>query len=189
MRARYVIAMTLMLTAGIATAQSSDNPLDTRIFRNGLWVGGGVSWSDLDSSSGSNSFADDSVGYNLGVGYQFLNYFGVVARWRDLGEFEDTIAGQRTKVDVDGYTLGVAAGYPVTRRIAVNAGVGWYDFDFDDDLAASGGNDDNGAYLSAGISSAIGRIVVQPTFVIYDTDLADLWTAELNFYWKFEIGN
>jgi len=113
----------------------------------------------------------------------------VVAKWKDLGEFEDTVAGTSVDIDVDGYALGLGAGYPINKRIAVNAGIGFYDFDFDDNLSGSSGEDDSGAYLSASVSSAFGNIVVQPTFVIYDTDLADLWSIELNFYWKFELGN
>jgi opacity protein-like surface antigen len=178
-----------MLTSQIGLAQSSSDPLETAIFKNGIWLGGGASWSDIDSSSGSLNYVDDSFGYNLGIGYQFLNYFGVVAKWKDLSEFEDTVAGTSVDIDVDGYTLGLGAGYPINKRIAVNAGIGFYDFDFDDNLSGSSGEDDSGAYLSASVSSAIGNIVVQPTFVIYDTDLADLWSLELNFYWKFELGN
>ena len=113
----------------------------------------------------------------------------MVAKWKDLGEFKDTVAGTSVDIDVDGYTLGVGAGYPITRRIAVNAGLGFYDFDFNNNISATSADDDSGAYLSASVSSAIGNIVVQPTFVVYDTDLADLWSAELNFYWKFEMGN
>ena len=189
MRIKILSATALLLTAQFALAQSSVDPLDTRIFKNGLWLGGGVGWTDLESESAGSQISDNSFGYNLGVGYQFLNYFGVSARWRDLGEFTDSVAGQSVTVDVDGYTLGVSAGYPITERIAVNAGLGYFDFDFDDSLAGSGGNEDSGGYFSAGLSSEIGNIVVQPMVVVYDTDLADLWTLELNFYWKLELGN
>lgn len=184
-----VVGLMLLLASPVALAQSSSDPLETAIFKNGLWLGGGASWSDIDSSSGSLSYDDDSFGYNLAIGYQFLNYFGVAAKWKDLGGFEDTTAGTSVDVDVDGYTIGFGAGYPITRRVAVNAGIGYYDFDFEDNVAGSAGNDDSGVYLSAGVSSSIGNIVVQPTFVIYNTDLADLWSLELNAYWKFELGN
>jgi hypothetical protein len=72
-----------MLTSQIGLAQSSSDPLETAIFKNGIWLGGGASWSDIDSSLGSLNYVDDSFGYNLGIGYQFLNYFGVVAKWKE----------------------------------------------------------------------------------------------------------
>jgi hypothetical protein len=75
----------------------------------------------------------------------------------------------------------------LTDRIAVNAGIGYYDFDYN--TPGSSSTDDNGAYISAGLSSEIIRIVVQPNLVIYDTDLADLWSVELNSYWKIKLGN
>lgn len=170
-----------------AIAQSSDNPLDTRIFKNGWWVGGGAGWSDLDADD--INLSDDSFGFNLGVGYQFMNYFGVNARYRYLGEFTDQInPGQNTDVKVDGWTAGLSAGYPLTGRIAPIIGVGYYDYDFDANNNISD-SDSQGLYISGGIASEIGRVVIAPTLIWYDMEDYDLWGAEVNVFWKFETGN
>jgi hypothetical protein len=183
-RATLVTAAALVLGSQAAFAQSSNDPLQTRVFKNGFWLGGGAAWStaELDGTS----FDDDSFGYNVGAGYQFANYFGVSALWLDLGVFDD----QGVDIDVDGYRIGLTAGYPFSGRIAGTASAGYYDFDVDasgSGFSASG--DEDGLFLSAGIASEIGRIVIAPQFVWYDTDDADLYSLELNFYWKIEAGN
>jgi len=173
-----------------ALAQSSNDPLDTRIFKNGWWVGAGVGYTDLDAND--IDFSDDDFGFNLAVGYQFLNYFGVNARYRYLGEFTDTLTGPNgtgnTDVEVDGFTVGVTAGYPVTQRIAPVIGVGYFDFDFDANNGIND-NDSQGLYVSGGIATQIGRLVIQPNLIWYDVDDYDLYGAEINFFWKFETGN
>jgi opacity protein-like surface antigen len=193
MRLILIAALAGMSFATPAMAQSpgdesSDNPLDTRIFRNGWWVGGGVGWSDLDADD--ITLDDDSAGFNIGLGYQFLNYFGVNVRYRNLGEFSDDInnTGQDIDVDVEGWTAGLSAGYPLTKRIAPVIGLGYYDFDFDADTGIED-NDSQGLYVSAGIASEIGRIVIQPNLIWYDVDDYDLLSAEINFFWKFETNN
>ena len=152
-----------MFLGNSAMAQSSSDPLDTRIFKNGWWVGGGGGWSNLDADD--ISFDDDAFGFNLAVGYQFLNYFGVNARYRNLGEFTDqllTVNGTgNVDVEIDGWSTGVTAGYPLTKRIAPVIGVGYYDFDFDANNGVSD-NDSQGAYISGGIASQIGRVIIQP---------------------------
>ena len=55
----------IALTAGLffgnsALAQSSSDPLDTRIFKNGWWVGAGVGYTDLDADD--IDFDDDDFG-------------------------------------------------------------------------------------------------------------------------------
>jgi opacity protein-like surface antigen len=175
------------LCAQGASAQDSSDPLDTRIFKNGWWVGGGVSWSDLDADD--INLSDNDFGFNLAVGYQFLNYFGLNARYRYLGEFTDTInPPNSTDVTIDGYTIGATAGYPISKRIAPVIGIGYYDFDFDANSGVND-NDSQGVYISGGIATQIGRIVIQPNLVWYDVDDYDLTTVEVNFFWKFESGN
>jgi opacity protein-like surface antigen len=187
MRLILIAAIGGLLLAQTVAAQSSSDPLDTRIFKNGWWVGAGVSWSDLDAND--ITLDDDDVGYNLAVGYQFLNYFGVNARYRYLGEFTDKInPPDSADVQVDGYTLGASAGYPITQRIAPVIGVGYYDFDFDANSSIDN-NDSQGVYVSGGIATQIGRIVIQPNLIWYDVDDYDLTTVEVNFFWKFESGN
>jgi len=171
-----------------ATAQDSSDPLDTRIFRNGWWLGGGASWSTIDAND--ITLDDDDFGFNVGVGYQFLNYFGVNARYRDLGEFSDQInpGTGDTDVNVDGWSAGLTAGYPITQRIAPVIGLGYYDFKFDGSNGISS-NDSQGIYVSGGVATQIGRIVIQPNLIWYDVDDYDLATVELNLFWKFEAGN
>jgi opacity protein-like surface antigen len=180
MKIRALIAVSMLFFASATFAQ---DPLDARVFQDGLWLGGGVNWSNLDISGGGD---DDAWGYNLGVGWQFLRYFGVSAKWKDLGEFKDGPA----KADVDGFTLGLGAGYPVTPRIAIHGGLGYYDFDVKASVSGSPSvsDGDDGLYLSAGVSSQVGRVIIQPMFVWYDTSDADLYSIELNAYWKFGFG-
>jgi hypothetical protein len=187
MRLILIAVLGGLLFAQGAAAQSSSDPLDTRIFKNGWWVGGGVSWTAVDADD--ITLDDDDVGFNVGVGYQFLNYFGVNARYRYLGEFTDNInPGSSTDVEVDGYTLGVTAGYPLTQRIAPVLGVGYFDFDFDANTGIDD-NDSQGLYISGGVASQIGRVVIQPNLIWYDVDDYELTTVEINFFWKFEAGN
>lgn len=188
MRLILIAVLGGLFFAQTAAAQSSTNPLDTRIFKNGWWVGGGASWSTIDADD--ISLDDDDFGFNVGLGYQFLNYFGVNVRYRYLGEFSDEInpGSGDTDVEVDGWSGGITAGYPITQRIAPVIGLGYYDFDFD---ANSGieDNDSQGIYVSAGVATQIGRIVIQPNLVWYDVDDYDLATVEVNVFWKFETGN
>lgn len=184
------LVVAAMLAAAPAWSQSSTDPLDTRVFKNGFWVGGGVSWSNLEVDG--TSFDDDAFGYNVGIGYQFANYFGINAKWRDLGGFESEISPGSGDVDgdVDGYTVGLTAGVPVSGRIAVIGGAGYYDFDVEGSQGGGSASDsDSGLYLNAGVASEVGRIVIQPGVMWYDVDDGDLWSLELNFYWKIEAGN
>ncbi|UCG71893.1 MAG: outer membrane beta-barrel protein [Chromatiales bacterium] len=188
MRLILIAVLGGLLLANSAAAQSSQNPLDTRIFKNGWWVGGGVGWSDLDADD--ITLDDDDFGFNVGIGYQFLNYFGANVRYRNLGEFSDQInpGSGDVDVDVDGWSAGLSAGYPITQRIAPVIGLGYYDFDFD---AGSGieDNDSQGIYVSGGIATQIGRVVIQPNLIWYDVDDYDLYGVEVNVFWKFEAGN
>lgn len=189
MRLILIALLTGLFFVQPAVAQSSDNPLDTRIFKNGWWVGGGAGWSDLDADDVT--LDDDSFGFNVGLGYQFLNYFGVNVRYRNLGEFSDSLSPGNSSdvdVDVDGWSAGLSAGYPLTKRIAPVIGIGYFDFDFDADSGVED-NDSQGVYVSAGIATQIGRIVVQPNLVWYELDDYDLIGAEVNFFWKIESGN
>jgi opacity protein-like surface antigen len=166
-----------------AFAQSSNNPLQTRINKNGIWLGAGATWSDMDDSNvNGQTFDDESFGYNLSVGYQFLNHFGVNASWYDPGEFKD----KGNKIDVDGYALDFSAGYPISGRIALTGLIGYYDFSGDTNFAGS--QDQDGVRLGIGFASEVGRIVFRPRFVWYDADV-NLYSLELNFAWKIELGN
>lgn len=182
MKKTAIVLAAVAVFSQAAFAQSSTDPLDTRVFKNGLWIGGGGSWTngEIDGTT----FEDDSFGYNIALGYQFANYFGVNAKYKDLGEFED----QGGKLDVDGYTVGFSAGYPITGRVAVTGGIGYYDFSADLSGTSLSGDED-GLYLSAGLASEIGRIVINPSLIWYDASDVDLYGAELNFFWKFELGN
>jgi hypothetical protein len=182
MKKFLVAGLCAALLSQTAFAQSSNDPLDTRIFKNGIWLGGGGVWTNADGQSGTN-LDDDAFGFDLSVGYQFLNYFGVNATYYDLGEFKDN----GIKIDTDGYALDFAAGYPLTGRIAITGIVGYYDFS-GDISGFPGDADDDGLRLGVGLASEIGRVVVRPRVVWYDSD-ADLWSLELNFAWKIEIGN
>lgn len=197
MKATAFLLVALAFIAQPAMAQSSSNPLDTRIFKNGLWFGAGGSYSNLDVDDLDD---DDDIGGSVTVGWQFLNYFGVNARYKYLGEFSvggnvSGIGNVSADVEVDGFTVGLSAGYPITGRIAVIGGAGYYSFDteFDFDGALSSlsnvNDDDDGLYLSFGGATQIGRFIIQPELVWYDTDGADLYSAEINFFWKTEIGN
>lgn len=188
MRLILIALLAGLLFVQPSAAQNSTDPLDTRIFKNGWWVGGGVGWSDLDADD--ISLDDDSFGFNVGIGYQFMNYFGVNVRYRNLGEFSDEInpGSGNVDVDIDGWSAGLSAGYPLTKRVAPVIGIGYYDFDFDADSGIED-NDSQGLYVSAGVASQIGRIVVQPNLIWYDVDDYDLLGAEVNFFWKFEAGN
>lgn len=184
MRTHLIAGLALCLAGPAALAQSAYDPLDTRVFRNGFWLGGGASWSSLDIDD--STFDDDSLGYNVGVGYQFANYFGISGRWLDLGGFDD--ASQ--DADLDGYRVGLSAGVPFSGRVAGLFSAGYYDFDTDTEPASVAADDgEDGLYLTAGIASQVGRVVVEPQLVWYDAENADLWAAELNFYWKIEAGN
>ena len=97
MRLILIAVLGGLLFANGAAAQDSQNPLDTRIFKNGWWVGGGVGWSAIDADD--ITLDDDDFGFNVGLGYQFLNYFGVNVRYRDLGEFSDTIPVEIIGID------------------------------------------------------------------------------------------
>ena len=167
--------------AGGHSGNSSD-PLDTRIYKNGIWVGGGLNWTDIDPDKTSDD--DNAVGANIGIGWQFLNYFGVNARYKHLGAYD--FGGPADNADVYGFTLGANAGYPITGRIGIVGGIGYFDFDID---GVPGSNDENGLYLSGGAVTQIGRIIIQPELVWYDADDADVWGFEINTFWKFELGN
>lgn len=188
MKATAILLAALAFAAQPAFAQSSNDPLETRIFKNGLWFGAGGIWSDLDPDiSGADD--DDDIGFSGTIGWQFANYFGVNARYKDLGEFS---IGSGADIEVDGFTVGANAGYPITGRIAIIGGAGYYDFDTELSGSSVSGNfsdDDNGLYLSVGGATQIGRFIISPEFVWYDTDDADLYSLELNFFWKTEIGN
>lgn len=189
MRLILTSVLACLFVSPLAVAQDSDDPLDTRIFKNGWWVGGGVGWSAIDADDVE--LDDDSIGFNVGIGYQFLNYFGVNVRYRDLGEYSDSINPGNSSdvdVDVDGWSAGLTAGYPLSKRIAPVIGIGYYDFDFDADSGIED-NDSQGLYVSAGIASQIGRVVIQPNLIWYDVDDYDLVGAEVNVFWKFEAGN
>lgn len=186
MKATFVVLALLAVTAQSAMAASSDNPLDTRIYKNGLWVGGGLNWTSVDPDSGGVD-DDDAFGGNVGVGYQFMNYFGVNARYKWLGDYDFGGPGNvGDNADLYGWTVGANAGYPITGRIGVVGGLGYYDFNLD---GVGGDSGEDGLYLSGGIVSQIGRIVVQPEIVWYDTSDADVIGLEVNFFWKTEIGN
>jgi hypothetical protein len=182
MKATVILMVALACVAQTAMAQSSGNPLDTRIYKNGVWLGGGINWTEIDPDGGDD---DNQLGGNIGIGYQFLNYFGVNARYKWLGSYD--FGGPFDDVDVDGYTLGASAGYPITQRVGIIGGIGYYDFDLD--AGGQGDGSEDGLYLSGGIATEIGRIVIQPQIVWYDTDDADVYGLEVNAYWKFEMGN
>ena len=196
MKATAVLLAALALFAQPALSAtpsgSSNNPLDTRIFKNGLWFGAGGIYSNLDPD-GSGLDDDDDFGFSGTIGWQFLNYFGVNARYKDLGEFSVGSGSSNIDVDVDGFTIGANAGYPITGRIAIIGGAGYYNFDtkYSGSFVSGtiGGDDEDGLYLSVGGATQIGRIIISPELVWYDTDDADLWSLEFNFYWKTEIGN
>ncbi|UCG71309.1 MAG: outer membrane beta-barrel protein [Chromatiales bacterium] len=200
MKATALLLVALAFVAQPAFSQSADNPLDTRIFKNGLWFGAGGNWSFVDPDfSGADD--DDDIGFSATVGWQFANYFGVNARYKDLGEFSvSDVPGVDVDVEVDGFTVGLNAGYPITGRIAVIGGLGYYTFDTEYDVSVSGPavppgfsisetDDEDGLYASIGGATQIGRIIISPEFVWYDTDDADLYSFEINFFWKTEIGN
>ena len=198
MKATAFLLVALAFIAQPALAQSSSNPLDTRIFKNGLWFGAGGNWNFVDPDfSGADD--DDDIGFSATVGWQFLNYFGINARYKDLGEFSvSDVPGVGVDVEVDGFTIGANAGYPITGRIALIGGLGYYDFDTDFDINDPGGvlgtsssltDSEDGIYASIGGATQIGRFIISPEFVWYDTDDTDLYSFEINFFWKTEIGN
>ena len=182
MRNNIIVALSLALISTASYAQSASDPLDTRIFRNGLWLGAGAIWSNADIDTPK--VDDEAFGYNVSIGYQFLNYFGVEARWNDLGEFKEGAA----KVDVDGWNLDFIGGYPITQRIGISGRIGYYDFD--GKVTGGGKADQDGLKLGIGLGSQVGNIIIRPQIAWYDTDSGvDLWALELNFAYKFEMGN
>lgn len=113
----------------------------------GVYVGGGYG---LISASGD----DDDDAYNVFIGTQFNQMISLEAGYLDFGKFgNDTF---NTKLD--GYTLGLKLGLPVTERITlfVKGGNYWWDADlsgFDNTLSLDG----NELFYGAGASFAISK--------------------------------
>jgi hypothetical protein len=188
MKATVFLVTLLAFSAQAAFASghtgNSSDPLDTRIYKNGLWFGAGVNWTDVDPDGGDD---DNAFGGNVRVGWQFLNYFGVNAAYKNLGGYDfGGPGGVGDNADVYGFTVGANAGYPITQRVGIIGGIGYFDFDID---GIGGDSDENGLYVSGGVATQIGRIIIQPELVWYDADDADVYGFELNFFWKTEIGN
>jgi hypothetical protein len=197
MKATALLMVALAFIAQPAMAQNAESGLDARIFKNGLWFGGGAIYSNVDPDfSGADD--DSDFGFSATVGWQFLNYFGINARYKDLNADDFSVSdvpGTDVTLEVDGFTVGANAGYPITGRIAVIGGLGYYSFDTEYDVSGAivgsfnENDDEDGLYASIGGATQIGRFIISPEFVWYDTDDADLYSLELNFYWKTEIGN
>ena len=188
MKATVFLVTLLAFSAQAAFASghtgNSSDPLDTRIYKNGLWFGAGVNWTDVDPDGGDD---DNAFGGNVRVGWQFLNYFGVNAAYKNLGGYDfGGPGGVGDNADVYGFTVGANAGYPITQRVGIIGGIGYFDFDID---GIGGDSDENGLYVSGGVATQIGRIIIQPELVWYDADDADVYGFEVNFFWKTEIGN
>lgn len=117
----------------------------------GVYVGGGYG---LISASGDDDFDDDDDAYNVFIGTQFNQMISLEAGYLDFGKFgNDTF---NTKLD--GYTLGLKLGLPVTERITlfVKGGNYWWDADlsgFDNTLSLDG----NELFYGAGASFAISK--------------------------------
>lgn len=139
--------VSLSLSSLLFTPVYADDHLKIDDF--GPYIGAGYG---LLSADGEDGFDDDDDAYNVYIGSQFHQAVSLEAGYINLGEYgNDTY-----NADIDGYTLGVNLGLPLTDYITLFAKGGqlWWDADVNTALA-NGSTDGNEWYYGAGASFAL----------------------------------
>jgi len=147
----------------------------------GPYVGAAVGYTKMDLSAGdtehrlaadgfsNHSWVDDDsdTGFRVYGGYQFSPYLAAELAYVDLGkgkirsDLTAPAATIDTEIKVDGFDLGLKAGYPATDRLALFAKLGLFIWDAKADATANGAvgsaaasQDDNGTDLSYGLGTS-----------------------------------
>jgi len=153
---------------------------------NGFYVEGGIGYYQLDI--GQIDFGDSwdagATAYKLGVGYNFLKYFGVEVEWIDGGSPEDL----GVSVDLTGWNASAIGRWPVTDQFNVFAKLGAIMWNAD--LRGFGEHDStDGTDFSWGLGAGwnfTDHFTVNAEyqgFEIADTDSSALWIASA--VWHF----
>jgi len=168
-----------LLAAGVARAGTDS----------GFFIGAGVGQAgikqDLESSGGTVEFDADDTGYKLFAGFNFgwLPFLDLAVEggYVNLGEPDDTLAGEQVKVEVDGFDAFGLAGASFG-PVGVFAKVGLIAADTSTKGAAGADDSSTDPAYGVGLRLALGSFAVRAEyeyFDIDDLDGADLLSASL----------
>lgn len=115
----------------------------------GPYIGAGYG---LLSNDGEDGFDNETNAYNFYIGSQFHQSVAIEAGYIDFGEY----GNNSYNAELDGYTLGVNLGLPITDYVTLFAKGGqlWWDAEVNS-IIADGSTDGNELYYGAGVSFAM----------------------------------
>lgn len=152
----------------------------------GFYLGAGLGYFQLDVGDVNEAGSWDAgdTAYKIGVGYNFLKYFGVEVEWIDGGSPEDV----GVSIDVTGWNASAIGRWPVTEKFDVFAKLGAIMWDAD--LHGPGGHaSTDGTDFSWGVGAGwnfTDHFTVNAEyqgFELADTDSSALWSASA--VWRF----
>lgn len=155
----------------------------------GFFIGAGIGQAgveqDLDIDEGSLKFDADDTGYKLFAGFNFgvLPFLDLAVEggYVNLGEPDDTVAGETVKVEVSGFDAFGLAGLSFG-PLGVFGKVGLIAADTDTKGAAGADDSSTDPAYGVGVRLALGSFAVRAEyeyFDIDDLDGADLLSASL----------
>lgn len=138
---------------------------------NGIYIGGSLGQSavELDNVLANNDFDGEDLAYKLIVGIRPLDWLGFEAAYVNLGEPDDTIAGQRLKADADAFT-GQAVGFWAVGPVDLFAKLGVISWDSRIGNIKTDGTD---LTYGAGVQFRLLSLSLRAEYEVFDIDDVD----------------
>ncbi len=157
---------------------------------NGIYLGASVGQSGVqadDIGFDGGDFDGDATGFKVIAGWRFVDWLSVEANYVDLGSGDDTVDGEKLKVDASGISLS-AVGFLPIGPVDVFARVGAINWEADVKSPSFGSISDDGTDFTYGVGAqfrvwSLALRAEYERFDISDADTVDM--VSLGVTWTF----
>lgn len=159
---------------------------------NGLYLGASVGSATLTETFDGVGIDADSTAYRLTLGMQLNDFLGVEGGYQSFGRFTDSvIIGNQvfnTRLQADGFTLGVTGSIPLGRNVSLfgRAGAFFWDGDARLDNFTRSRPEDTNSYLGGGATVAFSEsLELVGDWTRYQLENTESDVISLGFIFRF----
>jgi OOP family OmpA-OmpF porin len=155
-----------------------------------FYVGASVTTTASDIETAVENFESDEMGWKAYVGWNFLEFLGAEAGYRDLGNFSE--GGTESSFDVDLNVIDVSARafLPIGKLFNIYGKVGYANISWDGEVSEGGetggiNEDDWELFYGVGSEFNLGKnFAIRAEWEMYDVS-EDLSTLSAGLIWRF----